>query len=57
MSDHHIAIDLLRDARDEMELALRPPGERITITRQAAEAILDDIGAAARLIRKMAEAR
>jgi len=56
MSDHHLAIDLLRDARDAIELAMRPPGELITITRQDAEAVLDDLGAVARLIRKMAEA-
>jgi hypothetical protein len=57
MSDHHLAIDLLRDMRDVIELAMRPPGELITITRQDAEAILDDLGAVARLVRKLAEAR
>jgi hypothetical protein len=57
VSDHHLAIDLLRDMRDAIELAMRPPGELITITRQDAEAILDDLGAVARLVRKMAEAR
>lgn len=55
--DHNLAIDFLRDTRDTIELAMRPPGERITITRQAAEAILNDLGVVARLIRKMAEAR
>jgi len=54
--DHHLAIDRLRDARDTIELAMRPPGERITITRQAAEAILNDLGIVACLIRKSAEA-
>ena len=49
------AIALLRDARDTIELAMRPPGGLITISREDAEALLDDIGAAARAIRKMAE--
>jgi hypothetical protein len=49
------AIDRLRNARDELELAARPPGELVTITRQALESVLDDIGAAATRIREMAE--
>jgi hypothetical protein len=49
------AIDRLRNARDELELAARPPGELVTISRKAAEAILDDIAIAGRLIRRMAE--
>ena len=49
------AIDRLRNARDELELAARPPGELVTISRKAAEAILDDVGVVARLIRRMAE--
>jgi hypothetical protein len=52
---HHIAINRLRNARDEIELATRPPGERITISRQAAEAVLADLDAVAALIRKMAD--
>jgi hypothetical protein len=49
------AIDRLRNARDEIELALRAPGEIVTISRKATEAILDDIGVVARAIREMAE--
>jgi hypothetical protein len=49
------AIARLRNSRDEVELALRAPGELITISRKAAEAILDDVGVVARLIRRMAE--
>jgi hypothetical protein len=49
------AIARLRNARDEIELALRPPGERITITRQALESILDDIAVTGVCIRRMAE--
>ena len=49
------AIDRLRSARDRIELALRPPGERITITRHAAESILGDLHVAARLVRVLAE--
>jgi hypothetical protein len=49
------AINLLRDARDAIELAVRPPGELVTISRKDAEAILDSIGVVARAIRRMAE--
>jgi hypothetical protein len=49
------AIDHLRSVRDAVELAMRPPGDRVTITRQVAEAILDDLGIASCLIRRMAE--
>jgi hypothetical protein len=49
------AIDRLRDARDGLELALRPPGNFPAVSRQVLESILDDLGVAARLIRKMAE--
>jgi hypothetical protein len=41
--------------RDALELAGRPPGERITITRQNLESILDDLGIVGRLIREMAD--
>jgi hypothetical protein len=46
------AIDRLRAARDELEMALRPPGEIPAISRQVLESILDEAG---RLIRKIAE--
>ena len=49
------AIARLRSSRDMIELALRPPGARVTITRPAAESILDDLGVVARLVRAMAE--
>jgi hypothetical protein len=49
------AIDRLRDARDELELAARPPGELVTITRQALDAVLSDIAAAGARIRELAE--
>lgn len=51
------AIDRLRDARDTIELALRPPGELPAVTRTTLEALLDDVIVAGRLIRKMAECR
>jgi hypothetical protein len=50
-----LVISRLRNARDELELAARPPGEFIAITRQAADSILNDIGAAACLVRAMSE--
>jgi hypothetical protein len=49
------AIARLLTVRDELELAGRPPGDSVTISRQAAEAILNDIGIVARLIRELAE--
>jgi hypothetical protein len=49
------AIDTLRTARDEIELAARPPGNIVVISRQTAESILDALGLVARAIRKMAE--
>ena len=49
------AIDRLRDARNEIELALRAPGAFPAVSRQALEAVLDDVAAAGRLIRKIAE--
>jgi hypothetical protein len=49
------AIDRLRDARDAIELALRTPGAYPAVSRQALEAVLDDITAAGRLIRKITE--
>jgi hypothetical protein len=49
------AIARLRNARDEVDLVLRAPGELLTISRHAADAILDDLGVVARLIREMAE--
>ena len=49
------AIDRLRTMRDELEQAARPPGEVIQLARQQVEAILDDIGACACLIREMSE--
>ena len=51
-------IDKLRDAlkmADELELAGRPPGEIISITRQSLDAVLNDLGIVERLIRKLAE--
>jgi hypothetical protein len=45
----------LRDVRDEIEMALRAPGDFVTISRKVADAILDDVGVIARLIREMAE--
>jgi hypothetical protein len=41
--------------RDELELAARAPGEFVTVSRKAAEAIVDDLGVVARLIRELAE--
>jgi hypothetical protein len=49
------AVDRLRNAGDEIEMALRAPGERPTISRQVLESIAADIAEAGRLIRKMAE--
>jgi hypothetical protein len=49
------AIDRLRNARDEIEMALRAPGEIPAISRQVLESIQDDVVVAGHLIRKMAE--
>jgi hypothetical protein len=49
------AIDRLRNARDEIEMALRAPGEMPAVSRQVLESILNDMVETARLIRKMAE--
>jgi hypothetical protein len=49
------AIKHLLQIRDEVEMAGRVPGERITITRQVHDAILNDTGVVARLIRELAE--
>ena len=51
------AIAHLLPVRDELELAGRPPGEFVAITRQAQESILNDLAIAGRLIREMAEGR
>jgi hypothetical protein len=51
------AISRLRNIRDEIELAQRAPGEFVTVSRKAAEAIDDDVGVIGRYIRKMAEGR
>jgi hypothetical protein len=48
------AIARLRAVRDEIEMAMRPPGERVVMTRQTAEAALDDLGVVARIIRDLA---
>jgi hypothetical protein len=49
------AIDRLVDIRDQLELAARPPGEIVTISRQAVESILNDLGVASCAIREMSE--
>jgi hypothetical protein len=49
------AIALLVAVRDELELAARPPGEIVTISRQATESMIDELRAAARLIRELTE--
>jgi hypothetical protein len=48
------AIRHLIMARDELEMAGRPDGEIVQITRQQVDAILDDLGVVARLIVGMA---
>jgi len=48
------AIRLLVGIRDRIELAGRASGERVEHTRQDDDAMLDDLGAVARLIREMA---
>jgi hypothetical protein len=49
------AISHLVVVRDELELAGRPPGEFVALSRQTADSIINDIGAVARLVREMAE--
>jgi hypothetical protein len=49
------AIRLLDVVRDELELAGRPPGDLVTITRQANDSCINNLAIVARLIRKMAE--
>jgi hypothetical protein len=49
------AIRLLVAVRDQLEIATRPPGERVVNSRQAVDSIIDDLGVAARLIRRMTE--
>jgi hypothetical protein len=44
----------LRAIRDELELAGRPPGAIVEITRQQWEAALNDIGVIACAIRELA---
>ena len=53
--DYARAIRLLIDMRDRAEMAARPPGDLVTITRQANDSCINDLAIVARLIRKMAE--
>jgi hypothetical protein len=57
MTPNHAAraITLLVTVRDELELAGRPPGELVAITRQVQESLLTALRVAAGLIREMAE--
>ena len=52
MSELQRAIDGLRDARDEIELALRAPGAFPAVSRQVLESILNNVD---RLAREIAE--
>jgi len=47
----------LRAIRDELEQVKRPDGELLVITRQQVDAMLDDVGVAARLTREREERR
>jgi hypothetical protein len=49
------AIRLLVVVRDDLELAARPPGDLVTITRQANDSHINNLAIVARLIRQMAE--
>jgi len=49
------AISHLITVRDQLELAGRPPGEFVAISRDAMDSILNDLGVVARLIRELAE--
>ena len=53
--DYARAIRLLIDMRDRAEMAARPPGDLVTITRQANDSCINDLAIVARLIRNMAE--
>jgi len=54
--DHAVrAINRLVSARYELELAMRAPGEIISITRQSLDSVLNDLGIVERLIRELAE--
>jgi hypothetical protein len=55
LDDYARAIRLLDVVRDELELAGRPSGDLVTITRQANDSLINDLAIVARLIRKMAE--
>jgi hypothetical protein len=55
LDDAAHAINLLVNARDEIELAMRVPGTFITITRQSLDSVLNDLGVVGRLIRQLAE--
>ena len=55
-TDHAVrAINRLVSARYELELAMRAPGEIISITRQSLDSVLNDLGIVERLIRELAE--
>jgi len=51
------AIAHLVQIRDELELAGRPPGELVAISRDTLDSILNDLAIVARLIRELAENR
>jgi hypothetical protein len=51
------AIARLRDVRDKIEIAARPAGGIVVITRDAAESIISDLGIVARCVRELAEGR
>ena len=53
--DYKRAIRILVVVRDELELAGRPPGDLVTITRQANDWHINNLAIVARLIREMAE--
>jgi hypothetical protein len=53
--DYARVIRLIVLVRDELELAGRSPGDLVTITRQANDALINDLAIVSRLIRKMAE--
>ena len=55
LDDYARAIRLLDVVRDVLELAGRPSGDLVTITRQANDSLINDLAIVARLIRKMAE--
>jgi hypothetical protein len=49
------AIDRLRNILDAIEYAARVDGDFVTIDRQTADSIIDDVRAAARDVRELAE--